>query len=153
MPNRDLTVWLMACWLLLGLAVMNRAQAQTDDAEVDSGPPVTAPVELESPTAPDAPEPAAPSPLAALATGLTIFVLAIFVGFEVITKVPPTLHTPLMSGSNAISGITVVGAIWVTGNSGGATSFFAMLAVALAMINVVGGFWVTNRMLSMFRRK
>ena len=85
---------------------------------------------------------------------LTIFVLAIFVGFEVITKVPPTLHTPLMSGSNAISGITVVGALVAAGSGQGwLVSLFGCLAVALAMINVVGGFLVTHRMLRMFRRK
>jgi NAD(P) transhydrogenase subunit alpha len=85
---------------------------------------------------------------------LTVFVLAIFVGFEIITKIPPTLHTPLMSGSNAISGITLIGAIisagtqatWVTGLLG-------FLAVVFATMNVVGGFWVTHRMLGMFRRK
>ena len=84
---------------------------------------------------------------------LTIFVLAIFVGFEVITKVPPTLHTPLMSGSNAISGITVVGAILVTGTSSGFASVLGLIAVVFASINVVGGFLVTHRMLAMFRRR
>lgn len=88
-----------------------------------------------------------------LIQSVTIFVLAIFVGFEVITKVPPTLHTPLMSGTNAISGITLVGAIIVAGTAGGFASFVGMVAVALATINVVGGFLVTHRMLSMFRRK
>jgi len=83
--------------------------------------------------------------------GLTIFVLAIFVGFEIITKVPPTLHTPLMSGSNAISGITLVGAVL----SGGAwyANVLAMVAVAMATVNVVGGFLVTHRMLGMFHKK
>ena len=84
---------------------------------------------------------------------LAIFVLAIFVGFEVITKVPPTLHTPLMSGSNAISGITLVGAMIVAGAGWGFSSWLGMFAVALAMINVVGGFLVTHRMLSMFQAK
>jgi len=85
---------------------------------------------------------------------LTIFVLAIFVGFEIITKVPPTLHTPLMSGSNAISGITVVGALIAAGagESAWATGF-GFVAVALATINVVGGFVVSHRMLAMFRKK
>ena len=82
-----------------------------------------------------------------------IFVLAIFVGFEVITKVPPLLHTPLMSGSNAISGITIVGAIL---SAGGGKSQLAMilglLAVISASINVVGGFMVTDRMLGMFKK-
>jgi NAD(P) transhydrogenase subunit alpha len=89
----------------------------------------------------------------ALIASLTIFVLAIFVGFEVIAKVPPTLHTPLMSGSNAISGITIVGALLVSGVSSGLTGFLGMAAVALATVNVVGGFLVTHRMLAMFRRK
>jgi NAD(P) transhydrogenase subunit alpha len=85
---------------------------------------------------------------------LTIFVLAIFVGFEVITKVPPTLHTPLMSGSNAISGITLVGALVVASATAGWFSpLLGCVAVALATINVVGGFLVTHRMLAMFKRK
>lgn len=89
---------------------------------------------------------------------LTVFVLAVFVGFEVITKVPPTLHTPLMSGSNAISGITVVGAI-LTAGAATATSgalfgeTLGMVAAVLAMINVVGGFMVTHRMLLMFKKR
>jgi H+-translocating NAD(P) transhydrogenase subunit alpha len=85
---------------------------------------------------------------------LVIFVLAMFVGFEVITKVPTTLHTPLMSGSNAISGITIVGSMVVAGM--GATTLatiFGVIAVAFAMINVVGGYVVTDRMLQMFKRK
>jgi NAD(P) transhydrogenase subunit alpha len=83
-----------------------------------------------------------------------VFVLAMFVGFEVITKVPPTLHTPLMSGSNAISGISIVGALVIAG-AGHGTLFVAIgvLAVAMATINVVGGFLVTDRMLQMFRRE
>ena len=85
---------------------------------------------------------------------LTIFVLAIFIGFEIITKVPPTLHTPLMSGSNAISGITIIGALIAAGyDQPLLTSILGMLAVIFATINVVGGFWVTHRMLSMFRKK
>ncbi|HMO86199.1 MAG TPA: NAD(P) transhydrogenase subunit alpha [Lacipirellulaceae bacterium] len=84
-------------------------------------------------------------------TALTIFVLAMFVGNEIITKVPPTLHTPLMSGSNAISGITLVGAVLASGNWLG--NIFGFLAVAFATINVVGGFLVTNRMLQMFKKK
>lgn len=88
----------------------------------------------------------------------TIFMLAVFVGFEIITKVPPTLHTPLMSGSNAISGITVVGAI-LTAGAAAATSgawfgtLLGMVAAVLAMINVVGGFMVTHRMLMMFKKR
>jgi NAD(P) transhydrogenase subunit alpha len=85
---------------------------------------------------------------------ITIFVLAIFVGFEVITKVPPTLHTPLMSGSNAISGITIIGALVATGQQHTTMSaILGCLAVAFATINVVGGFLVTHRMLGMFKRK
>jgi len=86
---------------------------------------------------------------------LTIFVLAIFVGFEVITKVPPTLHTPLMSGSNAISGITMVGALLLAGATDAPQLAKIMAAIALvfATINVVGGFLVTHRMLDMFRKK
>ena len=85
---------------------------------------------------------------------LTVFVLAMFVGFEVITKVPPTLHTPLTSGSNAVSGITLVGAILAAGEDVTVlTSALAFLAVVFATINVVGGFLVTHRMLRMFKRK
>ena len=92
--------------------------------------------------------------MTALVTGLTIFVLAIFVGWEVITKVPPTLHTPLMSGSNAISGITLVGALLSAGaQQTWLAAALGFLAVVLATVNAVGGFLVTNRMLSMFRRK
>ena len=89
-----------------------------------------------------------------LVIGLTIFVLAVFVGFEIITKVPPTLHTPLMSGSNAISGITLIGAILSSGTQHTAlTTTLGVLAVIFATINVVGGFLVTHRMLDMFRKK
>jgi NAD(P) transhydrogenase subunit alpha len=86
-------------------------------------------------------------------TSFTIFVLAIFVGFEVINKVPPLLHTPLMSGSNAISGITVVGAMISVATPNTFTTILGFIAVVLAMINVVGGFVVTHRMLGMFKRK
>ncbi|MGD8414001.1 MAG: NAD(P) transhydrogenase subunit alpha [Candidatus Latescibacterota bacterium] len=87
-------------------------------------------------------------------TIFTIFVLAMFVGWEIITKVPPTLHTPLMSGSNAISGISIIGAILSAGTQySQLTTFLGMAAVVFASINVVGGFMVTNRMLQMFRRK
>jgi NAD(P) transhydrogenase subunit alpha len=85
---------------------------------------------------------------------LTIFALAIFLGFEIITKVPPILHTPLMSGSNAISGITIIGALIAAGYQDTLwTAILGLLAVIFATINVVGGFLVTHRMLSMFRRK
>jgi NAD(P) transhydrogenase subunit alpha len=85
----------------------------------------------------------------------TVFVLAIFVGFEIITKVPPTLHTPLMSGSNAISGITIIGALVLAGNldGGSLAQILAFVAVIFATINVVGGFLVTDRMLKMFKKK
>ena len=88
-------------------------------------------------------------------TALTIFVLAIFVGFEVITKVPPTLHTPLMSGSNAISGITIIGALVLAGQieSPHISKILGLFAVIFATINVVGGFLVTDRMLKMFKKK
>jgi NAD(P) transhydrogenase subunit alpha len=89
-----------------------------------------------------------------LMAAVTIFVLAIFLGFEIITKIPPTLHTPLMSGSNAISGITLVGAVLAAGSEHHwFAAFLGLLAVIMATINVVGGFLVTNRMLEMFRRK
>jgi len=85
---------------------------------------------------------------------LTIFVLAVFVGFEIITKVPPTLHTPLMSGSNAISGVTLIGALLSAGTQHSTlTTVLGVTAVALATVNVVGGFLVTHRMLEMFRKK
>ena len=87
-------------------------------------------------------------------TTLTIFVLAVFVGFEVITKIPPTLHTPLMSGSNAISGITLIGALLAAGVERPAlTTWLGLAAVIFATVNVVGGFLVTHRMLGMFKRR
>ena len=90
----------------------------------------------------------------ALTLALFVFVLAMFVGFEVITKVPPTLHTPLTSGSNAVSGITIVGAILSAGlQLTTLTMVLGFLAVGFATINVVGGFLVTHRMLRMFKRK
>lgn len=89
-----------------------------------------------------------------LVAALTIFVLAIFVGFEIITKVPPTLHTPLMSGSNAISGITLIGALLSAGTQHSTlTAVLGLVALIFATINVVGGFLVTHRMLKMFHRK
>ena len=86
---------------------------------------------------------------------LTVLVLAIFVGFEVISKVPTMLHTPLMSGTNAIHGIVLVGAIVVAGIPHQATwiRIVALAAVALATMNVVGGFVVTDRMLEMFKKR
>ena len=89
-----------------------------------------------------------------LVAALTIFVLAVFVGFEIITKVPPTLHTPLMSGSNAISGVTLIGALLSAGTQHSTlTAILGLVAVIFATINVVGGFLVTHRMLKMFHRK
>jgi len=89
-----------------------------------------------------------------LLVGLYVFVLAIFVGFEIIAKVPPTLHTPLMSGANAVSGITLVGAL-VAANSQRPTvaTLLGCAAIITATINVVGGFLVTDRMLKMFGSK
>jgi NAD(P) transhydrogenase subunit alpha len=88
-----------------------------------------------------------------LVGGLTVFVLAMFVGFEVITKVPPTLHTPLMSGANAISGIALIGALLLSGPREWSLSvILGLIAVVMATINVVGGFLVTDRMLQMFRK-
>lgn len=86
---------------------------------------------------------------------LFTFVLAIFLGVELINKVPSQLHTPLMSGSNAISGITIVGALLAAGQSGNDTlaSVLGFTAVVMATVNVVGGYWVTHRMLSMFKSK
>ena len=89
-----------------------------------------------------------------LVVSLTIYSLALFVGFEVITKVPPLLHTPLMSGSNAISGITLVGALVAAGsNEKVLATVLGLIAVTLATTNVVGGFLVTHRMLRMFKRR
>jgi NAD(P) transhydrogenase subunit alpha len=91
---------------------------------------------------------------ARIVASFTVFLLAVFVGVEVINKVPATLHTPLMSGSNAISGITIIGALLAAGHaSGGFGGFLGMVASILAMINVVGGFLVTHRMLMMFKRR
>ncbi|MFK8018278.1 MAG: NAD(P) transhydrogenase subunit alpha [Pseudomonadales bacterium] len=84
-----------------------------------------------------------------------ILVLSVFLGFELISKVPATLHTPLMSGANAISGITLVGAVLAAGSEGlgGFADVLAGIAVITATVNVVGGYMVTNRMLSMFKKK
>ena len=86
---------------------------------------------------------------------LALFVLALFLGVELITKVPPNLHTPLMSGTNAVSGITLVGALLAagTGSSPMLVNWLGFIAVTFATINVVGGYLVTNRMLAMFKRK
>ena len=86
-----------------------------------------------------------------LLVGVYVFVLAVFVGFEIIAKIPPTLHTPLMSGANAISGTTLVGSIAAAKDGAvQVSSILGCLAIALATINVIGGFMVTDRMLGMF---
>ena len=92
---------------------------------------------------------------ATLVFEVTVLVLAIFLGFEVISKVPTMLHTPLMSGTNAIHGIVIVGAMLVAGasNPDGLTKWIGFVAMILAAANVVGGFVVTDRMLEMFKRK
>jgi NAD(P) transhydrogenase subunit alpha len=89
----------------------------------------------------------------AFVASLTVFVLAIFIGFEIINKVPPLLHTPLMSGSNAISGITVIGAMLSVATPNELSTALGFIAIVFATINVVGGFLVTHRMLGMFKRK
>ncbi len=91
-----------------------------------------------------------------LITALFIFLLATLAGAEVINKVPPTLHTPLMSGSNAISGIAVIGALLIAGGTthdGNLITILGVIAIVLATVNVVGGFLVTDRMLQMFKKK
>ncbi len=94
------------------------------------------------------------SELSFLVVGIWVLLLAVFVGFELITKVPPTIHTPLMSGANAISGITLVGALCCAGTGYPVLGqVFGFLAITMATINVVGGFLVTDRMLRMFGPK
>lgn len=88
-----------------------------------------------------------------LLVGLYVFILSVFLGFELITKVSPTLHTPLMSGANAISGITILGALACVSQDNPYANLLGIVAVALATINVVGGFMVTDRMLKMFRKE
>jgi NAD(P) transhydrogenase subunit alpha len=86
--------------------------------------------------------------------GLYIFVLAAFVGYQVITRVPPLLHTPLMSGTNAISGISLVGSLVAAGaHYNTVSTMLGLIAVTCATINVVGGFMITDRMLKMFKRR
>lgn len=88
-----------------------------------------------------------------LIVGIVIFTLATFLGYELIHRVPPTLHTPLMSGANAVSGITIVGALVVAGSDlGWISTVLGFMAIVFAMINVAGGYTVTDRMLQMFRR-
>jgi len=92
--------------------------------------------------------------MSVLVIGITVFVLAAFVGFELVSKVPPTLHTPLMSGANAISGITIIAAIAAAGlGANPLTQLLGFLAVVTATTNVVGGFLVTDRMLEMFKSR
>ena len=86
--------------------------------------------------------------------GIVVFTLATFLGYELIHRVPPTLHTPLMSGANAVSGITIVGALIISGSDyGWISTVLGFLAIVFAMINVVGGYMVTDRMLQMFRKE
>jgi len=95
-----------------------------------------------------------PQDILDLLNNLTVFVLAILVGFAVISKVPATLHTPLMSGANSIHGIVLVGAMLIAAEaSGGVSQLISLVAVAFAAMNVVGGYVVTDRMLQMFRKK
>lgn len=152
----------ISAWILLLLfgSLMGREAPQIHDAEKDSSFAVAlldeapdAKSSTEETTAVTAVAVPEFSRQDALIAGLTIFVLAVFLGFEVITKVPPTLHTPLMSGSNAISGITVVGALLAAGENPSLATYLGGLALVLATINAVGGFMVTGRMLSMFQRK
>lgn len=91
--------------------------------------------------------------LVTLVNQIVVFVLAMFVGFEIISKVPATLHTPLMSGSNAIDGIKIVGALIIAGGGGWLGWTVGLIAIAAATINAVGGFLVTDRMLRMFKSR
>ncbi len=116
------------------------------------------PAEIEERLSADKSKLTTVSKASVLVGSFTVFLLAVFVGFEIIAKVPPTLHTPLMSGSNAISGITVVGAMLTAGAAAMTTghwfgTLLGFVAVVLAMINVVGGFLVTHRMLKMFKKR
>ena len=139
--------------LLLSLGVWSAADVFAVEADSDQAPVVEEVTGVANEVAEDTNESADDNNrMQMLMASITIFVLAVFIGFEIITKVPPTLHTPLMSGSNAISGITVVGAILVTARESD-WQFVAMLAVVFAMVNVVGGFLVTHRMLAMFKPK
>ena len=89
-----------------------------------------------------------------LMIGIVVFTLATFLGYELIQRVPPTLHTPLMSGANAVSGITIVGALIIAGSGHGwISNVLGFLAIVFAMMNVVGGYAVTDRMLQMFRKE
>ncbi len=127
--------------MLQTLAIPLVLAAEASAASTTAVPPVAGPTATTDPGT------------AALLAAVTIFTLAIFVGVEIITKIPPTLHTPLMSGSNAISGITIVGAILAAGGEDRTLAvWLGFFAVVLATVNVVGGFLVTHRMLQKFRR-
>ncbi|EAQ78455.1 NAD(P) transhydrogenase subunit alpha [Blastopirellula marina] len=168
--------WLMLLLLILGSAASATAQdaapPKTDEKPTAAEPaPEAEPAQATAEGEATTPDPAAETPAEpvdetppsheakftryhALVASLTIFILAIFIGFELITKVPPTLHTPLMSGSNAISGISIVGAL-IAASAGDSwlAAFIGLIAVILATINVVGGYLVTHRMLEMFKPK
>jgi NAD(P) transhydrogenase subunit alpha len=152
--------WQRRLWISLLLfgakyAGLGRATQAQDSPELAGDRP-TEPRAVAIETSPQSgstvPDPHA-LPRQTLVVSITIFALAVFVGVELISKVPATLHTPLMSGSNAISGITVVGALIAAGHMQGVGPLLGFLAVVLAMINVVGGFLVTQRMLQMFKRR
>lgn len=142
------------CSLLLAFFACIAWSSSPASARVDPG---GAPLITEEADSPEAE--VSTSAMVIFLTSMTIFVLAIFVGFEVITKVPPTLHTPLMSGANAISGVTLVGAVIAAGYNGDQgegwflVALVGLIAVILATINVVGGFMVTGRMLAMFKKR
>lgn len=137
--------------VLLGLLGRPQAPAQANNAPAKRA--ATASSTAAKKTVKEKPA-ASPKPLSNFLVGMYIFLLAIFVGFEIITKVPPTLHTPLMSGANAISGIAIVGALQCARTTSfTAAKILGFLAVVFAMVNVVGGFLVTDRMLKMFSRR
>ena len=157
MPRVGALVLLLFSFFLLSSAFalqdegIESQQSSQPDLQSESDGPLTSDANLPSPSSGQS---ADFSRTARVMASFTVFVLAIFVGFEVITKVPPTLHTPLMSGSNAISGITVVGALLAAGHAvGGFGAFLGLVALLLASINVIGGFLVTRRMLMMFKKR
>ncbi len=142
------------CFLL---TVFVLSSVKSDAVRADETPAAIAATTTESPSAccsSSEDKKNSSTRLQVLVGSLTVFTLAVLVGFEIIAKVPPTLHTPLMSGSNAISGITVVGALLAAGHQmGGFASLLGVFAIVFAGINVVGGFLVTHRMLLMFKKK
>ena len=156
MSHGAVQLFLALCLVAVCVVGVSTAAASEQDAElvVEVDLDSTQPSASDQVTAAEGEQSSRTRSRSTLVASITIFVLAIFVGFEVITKVPPTLHTPLMSGSNAISGITLVGALLAAGaRQVELASFVGMLAVIMATINVVGGFLVTHRMLAMFRKK